>query len=124
LEDRIDNQYIRIRKDGDFLYGIFADNLHVTIDIAKACVETRLALSEGRSYPQLIDVTGIKSITKEAREYLATEGTKLVKAGAFIVGSPLNKMLGNIFLFINTPEVPTKLFTDEGKAKEWLKKYQ
>ena len=79
--------------------------------------------SKGISYPVLANIKGVKSITKEAREYLAEEGTRLVKAGAIIIGSPLNKMLGNIFLTINNPKVPTKLFTDEKEAKEWLRQY-
>ena len=54
-----------------FLHGTFADNLHVTLAVAKVCVEARLAISQGRSYAQLVDVKGIKSITKDAREYFA-----------------------------------------------------
>jgi hypothetical protein len=63
---------------------------------------------------------GIKSTTKEARRYLATIGATLVMAGALITGSPLNRALGNIFLTIDKPSVPTKLFTSETKALEWL----
>jgi hypothetical protein len=54
---------------------------------------------------------------------MATIGATLVKACALITGSGFNRTLGNIFLTIDKPAVPTKLFTDEGKAREWLQQY-
>lgn len=102
---------------------VFIDKLDMTMERAQSAVAARLSLCEGISYPLLIDMRGIKSVTREAREYLAGEGARLVKAGALIVGSPLNKALGNIFLWVNKPKVPTRLFTDEKEAKEWLKEF-
>lgn len=101
----------------------FIDKLDMTLEKAQEGVRTRLKLSGGISYPVLIDMRGIKSVTREAREYLADEGAKLIKAGALIVGSPLNRTLGNIFLWVNKPKVPTRLFTDEKEALKWLEQY-
>ena len=105
------------------MYCKYADNLHVSLDVAKSCVEQRIYFSKGKSYPLLIDIKGIKSITRDAREYLASIGTTHVKAGALITGSPFNRTIGNIFLAIDKPLVPTKLFTSEEKARLWLKEY-
>jgi hypothetical protein len=68
-------------------------------------------------------MTGIKSISKEAKRYMATIGNTLVKAGALITGSTMGRTIGNISLTIDKPEVPTRLFTDEKKAKQWLRQY-
>ena len=85
--------------------------------------EARLFFSKGKSSILLVDMRGIKSTTKAAREYMATIGVTLVKACALITGSGFNRTLGNIFLTIDKPAVPTKLFTDEGKARAWLQQY-
>ncbi len=37
--------------------------------------------------------------------------------------SPISSMIGNFFIRISKPLVPTKIFTDEAKAKEWLKQF-
>jgi hypothetical protein len=54
---------------------------------------------------------------------MATIGATLVKAGALITGSAVNKTIGNIFLSIDKPLVPTKLFTNEESARQWLREY-
>jgi hypothetical protein len=66
---------------------------------------------------------GLKSVSKDAREYLANEGTALVKAGALVISSLLTEMIGNIFLSVNKPKVPTRLFLDEATAIAWLKQF-
>ncbi len=71
----------------------------------------------------MVDMTGVKGADREARNYLAQEGTLLVTAGALLTDSTYTKMLGNIFLAINQPEIPAKLFSDKAAALKWLKKY-
>ena len=119
----LETAYMKIWKEDGILYSVYSENLNINIEIAKNCVETRIAYSQGISYPVLIDMKGVKSVTKEARDYLADEGARLIKGGALIVESALNKMLGNLFLRINKPKIPVKLFTDEKEAKEWLQQY-
>ena len=123
IEKIIEIPIAKMWKEEGIIFVKFIDKLDMTLENAKSGVQARLELSEGMSQPVLIDMRGIKSVTKEAREYLAEEGAKLITAGALIVGSPLNRTLGNIFLWVNKPKVPTKLFTDEGEAREWLKPY-
>src|SRR5688572_2145269 len=115
--------YLKIWKESEILHCVFAEKLDITLEIARSCVETRLKFSNGVSYPCLIDMKHIRSANKEAREYLATEGAKLVKAGALLIGSSLTRMIGNIFLSLNKPKVPSRLFTDENEARLWLKKF-
>ena len=122
-EDEIQTPYVRLRIEGKIMYCTYADDLDVTLEVAKACVETRLQLSRGKSYPVIVDMRGIKSTSRDAREYLASVGSTLVTAGALVTGSKFNMALGNIFLTIDKPPIPTKLFTSEAKAKEWIEHY-
>ena len=109
--------------EGYILRGEFAEKLEIDVEIARQCVSERIKFSEGKSHLCLFNMKGIKSVTKEARDSLGKEGVELIKAGALLINSPLTKMLGNIFLTLNKPKVPTKLFTDEEEAKEWLRQY-
>lgn len=123
MNPELETRYIKLRKEDGILFGSFSKNIRIDIDIAKECVQTRINFSQGINYPCLIDMREVRSATKEAREYLADEGSKLIKAGALLIGSAVTRAIGNIFLTINKPPVPTKLFTDENEAKLWLKKY-
>lgn len=123
IEKTIEIPIAKMWRQEGIIYVKFIDKLDMSLENAQSGVKARVKLSEGMSYPVLIDMRGIKSVTKEAREYLADEGAKLIKAGALIVGSPLNRTLGNIFLWVNKPKVPTRLFTDEEEALKWLEQY-
>jgi hypothetical protein len=109
--------------DEGFVCCKYADDIHLSLDVARLCVEARLSFYEGNSYPLLVDMKGIKSTSQRARDYLASVGIVQVKAGAFVTGSAMNRIIGNIFLTIDKPAVPSKLFSDETSAREWLKQY-
>lgn len=123
VTEKFVTSFVTLWMDDGILCCRYSDNLHVSLDVAKACVESRIFFAKGNSYPLLIDMKGIKSTTREAREYMASVGVTLVKAGALITGSPFNRMLGNIFLTIDRPPVPTRLFTNEVAARQWLSQY-
>jgi hypothetical protein len=95
------------------------------LDAAKITVQKRLEASKGISYPLLIDARNVQSITKEARDYFASEeGVSLLLASALILDSVLGKFLGNFFLQINKPKTPLKLFIDEKEAFKWLQQFK
>ncbi len=122
IEKTLLTVHLELRLEEGILLGKWNEPF-ITLDVAKQAVEARLRFCEGSSHPALIDMRKIKSVTKEAREYLAREGAEGIRAGALLIGSPLTRMLGNIFLQINKPEVPTRLFTSEESAKQWLRKF-
>lgn len=122
-EGRIQTQSVTIWKEDGILFCKYIKGLHVTLEIAKQSVETRFSLQKGEICRLLVDMRGIKSVTREAREYLGTVGASRMKAGALIVGSFLNSSIGNVFLLFEKPPVPVKLFRNREKAVEWLKSY-
>lgn len=121
--EKTETPYITMWINDNILCCRYANDLHVSLEVAKSCVEARIFFSKGKSYPLLIDMKGVKSSTWAARQYLATIGATRVTAGAMITGSRLNRTLGNAFLILDRPRVPTKLFTNELKAREWLQAY-
>lgn len=78
----------------------------------------------GTKFPILIDARGIKSMSREARNFFTANGRNTnTCAFAIVIDSSVSKVVGNFFLGINKPVVPTKLFTDERSALEWLHEY-
>lgn len=80
--------------------------------------------SGDRTRPLMVDTRAIKSITKEARDHFAMKNRKPgVSAIGVLISSPVSKIIGNFFLGLNKPAVPTRLFTRETEAISWLKKF-
>jgi|ERR1017187_1621548 hypothetical protein len=93
------------------------------LDLAnsKRAVETRLNLDLVKSYPTYVDVSSIRSVTKEARDYMSSDiAIKNVSASAFLAGSVISKLMATFFLSYNKPNVPIKIFTDRNEALKWL----
>jgi hypothetical protein len=117
------NEYASICEKNGILVCRFAKGLQMDLEVAKACVKLRIDFSGERNYPLLVDMRELTSSTRDAREYMASEGSRLVTAGALVVSSPLTRAIGNIFLMLNRPPVPTRLFNSEASAEAWLKEF-
>lgn len=80
-----------------------------------------LELSKGEKFAVLLDAKYVFTTTEEARKLLASkEYTDKRFAAAFVTSSLANKIFGNFFIKFNKPASPTKLFTEESSALEWL----
>jgi hypothetical protein len=94
----------------------------ITIAHARENTEFVLKLKDKETVPILVDLRNIKSISKEARAHFSMKGRKgAVNAMALIIKSPVSKVIGNFFILLDKPLVPTRLFTNESEALTWLK---
>ena len=60
----------------------------------------------------------------EVRNYWAQKDTNpYSKAESFITNNLAQKIIGNFYMKIQKPTRPTKLFTNEKDAIEWLKTF-
>ena len=72
----------------------------------------------------MVDISKIKSVTREAREYFAGEkASEVAKSIAIIVSSPVSRVIGNFLIGLNKPSYPIKLFTKVKEAEDWLKQF-
>ncbi len=60
---------------------------------------------------------------KEDRDFIAEQLNEITKAMAVISGSPLSRMIANLFFGLKPPSYPVKFFSNEKEAKEWIKQY-
>ncbi|MEO7327150.1 MAG: hypothetical protein ABI193_01140 [Minicystis sp.] len=96
------------------------------INHTKADAERLLAsmweLSEHRRLPVLVDMREIKAVERAARVHLSgPDAARTARAVALLVGTPLSRAVGNFFIGLSRPLMPTRLFTAEVDALAWLR---
>jgi len=95
----------------------------IGLNEAKGNTQAVIDISGGANYPIFVDIREIKSISKEARDHFSMRGRKPhVTAIAMLVKSPVSRIIGNFFLGLNRPTVPTRLFNQEKEAILWMKR--
>lgn len=120
---KIENEYAEFHIKDGILYYRYKPADNIDLEAAKIIVRDRLQVQNGRSYPALCYLEAVKNIEKDARDYLAVEGSQLLKAVSIIVASTAKIIMTNFYLSVNKPLVPTKMFSNEKDAKEYLKQF-
>jgi hypothetical protein len=94
------------------------------IEEAIRSIEIIENLGGGRPRGLLMDITEMRSMSREARAYFGEPSrARAVYAVALIVNSLLSRSIGNFILGFNRPVVPVRLFTDEAEAIAWLRSF-
>lgn len=88
---------------------------------ATEAVDVTWKVAEEKRRGVLVDMRGVRSQTRDAREYfLSDDVARRISAVALLVGSPVSRMIGNFFLRIGDHRIPTRIFTADVEAKAWL----
>jgi hypothetical protein len=106
---------------GDIIFAEFEDQLKIDLDLAKELVMQRLLFTQNRKHFVLIDLSNVKGITSDAKEFMQRRDTGLkdILAAAFIGGNPISNLIANIF--IKTPkDFPSKFFHNRIDAFRWV----
>jgi len=92
---------------------------------ARENLTAAIAETQGRRRPLLVDITRSQPLDAEARHLYS--GRTLVDAftalALVVEGSPLGLMMGNVYFRVASPGIPARLFTDEGRARDWLARH-
>ena len=103
---------------------IHVPGAEVTLEDAKETMAAYLKLNKGKRLPLFVDTKQMKFLAREARKYYSgEEAAKAASAVAIIIGTPVSRVLGNFYLGLSNPHLPSRLFTSESEALEWLKGY-
>lgn len=97
---------------------------YIELEDAIEMREANLKLSEGKPFCLLMSgLTGYYTFSPDAKRLLAgKEYSTLRKAVAFVSNSLATKLLSEAFIRINKPKSPSKVFSNEKDAFEWLRK--
>ena len=121
------NPYANIYLEEGVVYGIYREGVSIDLNAAKKIVEDRKIASDYSLVPMFVDVTNVKVLSKEARDYFGSEeGSELLSASAIYTNSRLSAFLANFLIRVNLHKtiIPVRLFTDRKKAIKWLQQYR
>ena len=121
--DRIDTEIADIWIDANRIIHVdFRDSDLHGLPQAQSITEAHNQLAKGTPCPVLADIQSVRvGADRQARKhYVSAEASQMKTAMAMLVQSPMQRMLGNIFFKINRPPYPTRLFSEEEEAVNWL----
>lgn len=118
-----ENDYAMFWIAEGILYFTYKADTALDYKSAQAVVTDRIHFQNEKSYPILCDIRGIVTTNKAARDYLAKSGSILTQAVGLLVDEKVLHTIGTFYLQISKPTVPTKIFTTETAALEFLNTY-
>lgn len=119
----VENAYAKFWIDQDILFFAYKTNTVIDLETARMIVADRLEFQKEKSFPVFCDIRGIKDVQKTARDYLAREGSTLVRAVSIVVDPPISRAILEFYLKMSRPRIPTKVFTDKHKAVRFLEPF-
>jgi hypothetical protein len=112
--------YVLLEKD--VIYGVLRPDAHPTIENQRDQV-LELAVRCGGPFYAIGDITTVRQMSKPERDFSKSDVVKEnMKAMAFIVKSPLARIIGNLYMGLTGSAVPTEVFTDFEAALAWIQR--
>ena len=97
-----------------------------TLEDARANLDACARLAAPDRKPLLVDIRAAKPLLPEVRHTYMGErlDTSFAAMGLLVRGSPLGRTMGNVYLKIARPGIPTRIFALEPKALAWLREIE
>lgn len=100
---------------------VYRAGVNIELEDAQTELGVYRELAKVKKRVCIVDLRAMKSITAEARaRYSQDDGLDLVHATALLISSAVSRVIGNFYLTLNKPAVPTRMFNDEALAIDWL----
>ncbi|MBG6225230.1 hypothetical protein IWX63_001802 [Arthrobacter sp. CAN_A2] len=90
----------------------------ITATDAEAAMQAVDSLAEAQGHPMLVDMETTRTVTRDARAVFAIPCA--ASRIALLGSSPVDRMIANFFLGVNSPPCPTRFFTSRHLAVAWL----
>lgn len=113
-----------LSEDG-IIFIVLGNEAEHTLVHAKSQIEALEKVCKGIPRPVLADVTNLKAISREAREYY-TGGKNMQKITALgiVSASKVGRFVANFFIGVNLhTEIPIRICDDLETAIQWLKRF-
>jgi hypothetical protein len=118
--NQVENDIVKFWIEDDIIYCLYKKGSILTKESAKEVIKLRLDFQQGKTYKCLTYATQMEMTTPEARQYMAREGYEGLEKVALIVHSGMLTLLGNMYIMVNKPVKPTRLFYNKEDALAWL----
>lgn len=110
--------------DDGFLRGECFEGAERSLADAEEQLREQKAHFGAERRPFLMDISRVRTLARDARNYFANseESMSPFSHVALVVGSPLSRAVGNFFIGLNKPRMPTRLFTSIDDALAWIRR--
>lgn len=109
----------------DLILQINYDEIFLTLEDSKNIFKVTRENCPWDKSPVYLTGGGFTNQDAESRKYHGSEEvTKHCSAIAFLSDSLAQRIMANFFMTVIRPKVPTKAFSSEQSAIEWLKKFE
>lgn len=119
-ENSVKNEYIKFWFENGILISRFQEGIELDLVKIKELIRIREEISGGEMQYWLYDITNLKSVSKEVRDYADRYGQDYLNGVAVLVNSHITKFMFNTYLKLNKPKVLFQVFANKEKAVEWL----
>jgi len=120
--DRIELSHTKMELRDDFTIQFFyGDNINYTMKETMELEEAVIKITKGVTHKTLRIPGKFSTIDMEVMKYISQgRGTLYSLADSFLLYSMPQRILGNFYLRMNKPLVPTKLFNEVAEADKWV----
>lgn len=118
--EELENDFIKFWIEKGILFSRFKKPTELNIDTIKETIAMREKISGGQKQYWLYDITNLKTVTKEARNYATKYGEDFIYANAVLVNSYISKFIYTSYLKLSKPDFPFLCYTKKEKAIDWL----
>lgn len=122
--NKLENEHIIFWIENGILFSEYKLPFEMTLENSKEIYALRKEISKGEDQLFCYDITHLKSMTKEARDYGELYGQDDLKASAIIVNSHLTLFIYNAFLKLKNVKIPVKAFRTKELALHWLNQFK
>lgn len=119
MKNYTENDMATMWLENDVLFFIWKEQVSIDLSGAKKVVADRIRVQQGRPYPVLCSLKGLKNVEKEAWRYLSNEGTDMVQSLVLVATTPLERAFSK-FIITKMATIDTKVFDNMDQAKWFL----
>lgn len=119
-EVRLEYAQVWLESDG-IVRMFYHEDTKIDLDKAIEVGAALLAVCQGKSRPLYADARNIRAVSREGREYWASERIAKWSVAAATRNTPLLRALGNLYIKFQNPPYPLRFFASEAEAIKWLK---
>ena len=96
-----------------------------TLDDARDNLSAIHQVRQAVRRPMLVDIRVSAPLTPEVRHFYSGKelDDALLAQTLLVEATPFGRVMGNIYLRVARPGIPTRLFTDEVQAMAWLRTF-
>jgi hypothetical protein len=105
--------------DADMIRLKWTEGITITEPAARTAWTYVNEISADRRRPMIVDMTETKAVTRQARAvFLDASAANII---ALLGGSPVDRVIANFVLGVSNLPCPTKFFTAEPAALDWIR---